>query len=92
MSAQSHECKQSKLGSRGMFLCFGALAVALSIGFGYSMATLRYQGLNYQHAELAAKERASLHNRYVRQLNAADKRYFKLDAEYKALAQSKGKE
>lgn len=80
MSAQSHECKQSKLGSRGMFLCFGALAVALSIGFGYSMATLRYQELNYRHAELAAKERANLHNRYVRQLNRKDKELVELRA------------
>lgn len=92
MSEQSHECKPPKQGNRGMFLCFGALAVALSIGFGYSMATLRYQAMAYQHAELAAKERASLHNRYMRQLNAADKRYFQLDAEYKALAHSRGKE
>lgn len=73
MSEQSHECKPPKQGSRGMFLCFGALAVALSIGFGYSMATLRYQAMAYQHAELAAKERASLHNRYMRQLNRKDK-------------------
>lgn len=54
-------------------MCFGALAIALAVGFGYSMATLRYQELSYQHAELAAKERASLHNRYIRQLNRKDK-------------------
>lgn len=80
MSEQSHECNPPKQGSRGMFLCFGALAVAMSIGFGYSMATLRYQTLNYQHAELAAKERASLHNRYIRQLNRKDKELAELRA------------
>lgn len=92
MSEQSHECKPNRQGNRGMFLCFGALAVALSIGFGYSMATLRYQEMAYQHAELSAKERASLHNRYIRQLNSAEKRYFQLDAEYKALAKLKEKQ
>lgn len=80
MSAQSHECKPPKQGNRGMFLCFGALAVALSIGFGYSMATLRYQELSYQHAELAAKERAMLHNRYIRQLSRKDKELVELRA------------
>lgn len=79
MSEQSHNCKKH----RGAFLCFGALTVALSIGFGYSMATLRYQEMILQHADLAASERSllidsaamerkSLHNRYVRQLNKKD--------------------
>lgn len=68
MSGQSHSCKNNRVA----FLCFGALAVALSIGFGYSMATLRHQEMILQHAELAAKERKSLHNRYVRQLNKKD--------------------
>lgn len=91
MSGQYHNCDTKRsIKDRKLFMCFGALAIALAVGFGYSMATLRYQELSYQHAELAAKERASLHNRYVRQLNAAEKRYLQLDAEYKALAQSKG--
>lgn len=74
MSDQSHSCDPRKSAKdRKLFLSFGALAIALAVGFGYSMATIQYQGLMYGHAELAAKERASLHNRYMRQLGKKDK-------------------
>lgn len=73
MSEQSHSCDPRKAAKdRKLFLCFGALAIALAVGFGYSMATIQYQGVIYDHAELAAKERTSLHNRYMRQLSKKD--------------------
>lgn len=74
MSDQSHSCDPRKAAKdRKLFLCFGALAIALAVGFGYSMATIQYQGIVKESAELAAKERASLHNRYMRQLGKKDK-------------------
>jgi hypothetical protein len=85
MSDQSHSADPKKSAKdRKLFLCFGALAIALAVGFGYSMATIQYQGVMYDnaeleskeraaYAELASKERASLHNRYMRQLGKKDK-------------------
>ena len=74
MSDQSHSCDPQKAAKdRKLFLCFGALAIALAVGFGYSMATIQYQNQMYEYAELASKERASLHNRYMRQLSKKDK-------------------
>lgn len=56
-----------------MFLCYGALAIALAVGFGYSMASINYQHDFVEVAQTSAKERDALHRRYMRQLNAKDK-------------------
>lgn len=72
MSEQSHSCARKSERNRHAFLWFGALTVALSVGFGYSMAALKHQDVTYQHAELAEKERKSLHNRYMRMLGKKD--------------------
>lgn len=74
MSDQSHSCDPKKAAKdRKLFLCFGALAIALAVGFGYSMASIKYQEAFATIAETAAKERTSLHNRYIRQLGKKDK-------------------
>lgn len=56
-----------------MFLCYGALAIALAVGFGYSMASINYQHDFAEVAQTSSNERDSLHRRYMRQLNAKDK-------------------
>lgn len=74
MSDQSHSCDPKKAAKdRKLFLCFGALAIALAVGFGYSMASIKYQEAFATIAETTSKERASLHNRYMRQLGKKDK-------------------
>lgn len=74
MSDQSHSCDSKRIArERNRFLAYGALSIALAVGFGYSMAASKYQGAFITIAETAAKERASLHRRYMRQLNAKDK-------------------
>lgn len=74
MSDQSHSCDHKRVSKeRMLFLCFGALAIALAVGFGYSMASIKYQETFAVIAETSAKERASLHNRYMRQLGKKDK-------------------
>lgn len=90
MSEQSHSCDPSRIAKeRNRFLCYGALSIALAVGFGYSMASLKYQetfaviSANHQQAfaelaETANKERARLHNRYMRQLGKRDKQIAEL--------------
>lgn len=74
MSELSPSCDPIKAAAdRRRFLCYGALTVALAVGFGYSMASLKYQSVFADVTELAAKERKSLHNRYMRQLGKKDK-------------------
>lgn len=58
---------------RTRFLAYGALSIALAVGFGYSMASIKYQEAFTTIAETTAKERKSLHNRYMRQLSKRDK-------------------
>lgn len=79
MSEQSHSCDPSRAArERNRFLCYGALSIALAVGFGYSMASLKYQETFAVIAETATKERASLHNRYMRQLGKRDKQISEL--------------
>lgn len=74
MSDQSHSCDPKRIArQRNLFLCFGALAISLAVGFGYSMASIKYQETFATIADTTAKERASLHNRYMRQLGKKDK-------------------
>lgn len=73
MSEQS-SCDPKRMArERNLFLAFGALAISLAIGFGYSMASIRHQDTFAAVSENAAKERDKLHRRYMRQLNAKDK-------------------
>lgn len=81
MSDQSHSCDPKRLArERNRFLAYGALSIALAVGFGYSMAASKYQGAFITIAEVAAKERASIHRRYMRQLNAKEKELAELRA------------
>lgn len=54
-------------------MCYGALSIALAVGFGYSMASIKYQEAFTTIAATTAKERSSIHNRYMRQLGKKDK-------------------
>jgi len=75
MSDQSPSpCDHKRIArERSRFLCYGALSIALAVGFGYSMAAMRYQGAFAAIAEVGSKERTSLHNRYMRQLGKRDR-------------------
>ena len=104
MSDQSlhNEAKRTKI-DRHKFIVYAALAVALSAGFGYSMASIRHQEimaqmsansqaeLNKAHAlSQAAKDR--IHRRYMRQINQMNKERIALDAELIAILKERGKE
>lgn len=74
MFEPSTQCSdKAHAGQVRMFLCYGALAIALAVGFGYSMASINYQHDFVEVAKISEKERDSLHRRYTRQLNAKDK-------------------
>lgn len=70
-------------------IAYLALAVILSAGFGYSIGVREsvsaVVALNAQQAE----ERVSIRRHYAAQINADRKRYEALEADYKALAQSR---
>lgn len=90
MSDQSHSCDPIRVTKeRNRFLCYGALSIALAVGFGYSMASMRYQESFEKIAEVGAKERASLHNRYMRQLTKKDKEIASLISACKPGVESK---
>lgn len=73
MSDQLHQCDTASARKElRKFKAFGALAIGLAIGFGYSMASIQHQENSLQASELALKERNSLHNRYMRQLSKKD--------------------
>ena len=84
-------------------MVFGAIAIALAVGFGYSMASIRYQNLMVQMANtsqielnkahiLAQSSKDRIHRRYMRQINEMRKERIAIEAEYKALLLSKGAE
>lgn len=104
MSDRSHSCTPEKIAKeRNRFLLFGAIAISLAVGFGYSMASIRYQNLMVQIANtnqvelnkahiLAQSAKDRIHRRYMRQINEMRKERIALDAEFKALLLSKGVE
>lgn len=104
MSGQSFDGESVRVKKeRSRFMLYGALGVALSVGFGYSVASIRYQSLMVQISstsqielnkahELSQAAKDRIHRRYMRQINDLRKERIALDAEFKALLLSKGAE
>lgn len=103
MSDQSlnNEARRTKV-ERHKFIAYAAIAVALSAGFGYSIASVRHQEIMAQisansQAELnkayalsqASKDR--IHSRYMRQINQMNKERIAIDAELKAALKERDK-
>lgn len=71
MSDQSpHKCSpEGRAKERRLFLCYAGLAIALAVGFGYSMASMKFQENLVRIAELHAETIKNLDARHSRVLN-----------------------
>lgn len=71
MSDQSpHKCSpEGRAKERRLFLCYAGLAIALAVGFGYSMASMKFQENLVRITELHAETIKNLDARHSRVLN-----------------------
>lgn len=71
MSDQSpHKCSpEIRAKERRLFLCYAGLAIALAVGFGYSMASMKFQDNLVRITELHAETIKNLDARHVRAMN-----------------------
>lgn len=71
MSDQSpHSCSpEGRAKERRLFLCYAGLAIALAVGFGYSMASMKFQENLVRITELHAETIKNLDARHTRVLN-----------------------
>ena len=71
MSDQSpHSCSlEGRAKERRLFLCYAGLAIALAVGFGYSMASMKFQDNLVRITELHAETIKNLDARHARVLN-----------------------
>lgn len=65
-----HKCSpESRAKERRLFLCYAGLAIALAVGFGYSMASMKFQDNLVKVTELHAETIKNLDARHSRVLN-----------------------
>lgn len=71
MSDQSpHSCSpEGRAKERRLFLCYAGLAIALAVGFGYSVASMKFQDNLVRITELHAETIKNLDARHARVLN-----------------------
>ena len=71
MSDQSpHKCSpEGRAKERRLFLCYAGLSIALAVGFGYSMASMKFQDSLVRITELHAETIKNLDARHSRVLN-----------------------
>lgn len=71
MSDQSpHKCSpESRAKERRLFLCYAGLAIALAVGFGYSMASMKFQDNLVKITELHADTINKIDARHSRTMN-----------------------
>ena len=65
-----HKCSpEGRAKERRLFLCYAGLAIALAVGFGYSMASMKYQDNLVRITELHAETIKNIDSRHARVLN-----------------------
>ena len=71
MSDQSpHSCRlEGRAKERRLFLSYAGLAIALAVGFGYSMASMKFQDNLVKVTEMHAETIKNLDARHSRVLN-----------------------
>ena len=71
MSDQSpHSCSlEGRAKERRLFLCYAGLAIALAVGFGYSMASMKSQDNLVKVTEIHAETINKIDARHSRDMN-----------------------
>lgn len=71
MSEQSpHSCSsEGRAKERRLFLCYAGLAIALAVGFGYSMASMKFQDSLVKVTEMHAETINKIDARHSRSMN-----------------------
>lgn len=71
MSDQSpHSCSsEGRAKERRLFLCYAGLAIALAVGFGYSMASMKFQDNLVKVTEMHAETINKIDARHSRAMN-----------------------